>query len=178
MTSKTQYFVAASLDGFIADEHDRIDWLLAFDGTPGLREHYEAFLADVGALAMGSRTYAFLLEHGGAWPYAERPCYVFTRRELPAIAGANLRFVRGELAPLRAELLAAAGGKHLWLVGGGALAAQFQSEGMLDELWLSVMPLVLGGGARLFGSARVPALQLQGVTPFQRGIVELRYALT
>ena len=102
---------------------------------------------------------------------------MFTRRELPRIPGAELRFARGPVAAMRGELLAAAGGKHLWLVGGGELAAQFQRAGMLDELWLSVIPLVLGGGAPLFGDASIGALELQSVTPFARGIVELRYSL-
>jgi len=177
MTIKTQYYVAASLDGYIADSQDKIDWLLAFDGTPGLKEHYDAFIAGVGALAMGSRTYGFLLQHGGPWPYGALPTYVFTQRELPRIPGAELRFVRGPVAPLRAELAAAGGGKNLWLVGGGELAGQFQRAGMIDELWLSVIPRVLGAGAPLFGDASIGALELERVTQFQRGIVELRYRL-
>lgn len=178
MTTKVQYFVAASLDGYIADAHNKIDWLTAFDGTPGLGEHYQKFLADVGALVMGARTYEFVQQHGGPWPYAQLPCYVFSHHTLPTIEGADLRFVRGELAEHAQEILAAAGGKHLWLVGGGALAAQCVRLGLLHELWLSVIPLVLGGGAPLFGDAAIPALSLQRVTQFARGIVELRYTLT
>ena len=97
MTTKVQYFVAASLDGYIADAHNKIDWLTAFDGTPGLGEHYQKFLADVGALVMGARTYEFVQQHGGPWPYAQLPCYVFSHHTLPSTEGADLRFVRGEL---------------------------------------------------------------------------------
>lgn len=70
--SKTQYFVAASLDGFIADADGKIEWLLAYDGADDIRQHYEAFIANIGALAMGARTYEFLLRHDGPWPYANR----------------------------------------------------------------------------------------------------------
>jgi len=175
--SKTQYFVAASLDGFIADVGNRIDWLLAFDGTPGLSEHYERFLAGVGALAMGARTYQFLVEQNVPWPYAERPTFVFTRRQWPVVPGADIRFVDGEVSELHPQLLAAAGPRNLWLVGGGELAAQFQRHGLIDELWLSVIPLVLGGGMSTFGRYAVSGLELEHVTPFARGIVELRYRL-
>jgi dihydrofolate reductase len=150
---------------------------LAFDGTPGLSEHYEAFLADVGALVMGSRTYQFLVEQNIAWTYAERPAFVFTQRTWPKIAGADVRFVHGDVRALYPQLLAAAGTRNLWLVGGGQLAEQFQRHGLIDELWLSVIPVVLGAGQSAFGSAAVSGMQLTQVTEFGRGIVELRYQL-
>jgi dihydrofolate reductase len=174
--TKTQYFVAASVDGYIADAQDKLDWLTVFDTAEGIREHYERFVADVGALAMGSRSYEFVLNHGGAWPYAERPAFVFTRRSLPRIAGADIRFVHGAVADLHAEMSAASVGKHLWLVGGGDLALQFARAGLVDELWLSVIPVVLGAGVPLFGALHVP-LSLTEVTRFGRGVVELRYRI-
>ena len=82
--TKTIYFVAASVDGFIADAEGKLDWLTRFEGGEGMREHYESFLAGVGALAMGADTYLFLLSHGGPWPYPDRPTFVFTRRQLQA----------------------------------------------------------------------------------------------
>lgn len=175
--SQTQYFVAQSLDGYIADRDNEIGWLTAFDGTPGLAEHYEAFIANVGALAMGARTYEFLLQYGGPWLYGARPTWVFTHRQLPAIAGADIRFSSNDAAAEHPHMLAAAGGKNLWLVGGGALAAQLVRPGLVDELWLSVMPVVLGGGGPLFGDASVPELTLSEITRFDRGVVELRYRL-
>src|SRR5690349_13945581 len=112
--TQTQYYVAQSLDGFIADRAHEIGWLTAFDGTPGISEHYEAFLANVGALAMGARTYEFLLQYGGPWLYGARPTWVFTHRELPAIAGADLRFCSGDAAREHPEIVAAAGDKNVW----------------------------------------------------------------
>jgi dihydrofolate reductase len=175
--TQTQYFVAQSLDGFIADRDHGIDWLTAFDGTPGISEHYEAFIADVGALAMGARTYEFLLRHGGPWPYGERPSWVFTHRTLPGIEGADIRFCAEDAAREHPHMLAAAGGKNLWLVGGGALAAQLLRRALVDELWLTVIPVVLGGGVPSFGEATLPEMTLTHVTRFERGLVELRYQL-
>lgn len=175
--TQTQYYVAQSLDGFIADRNNEIGWLTAFDATPGVTEHYEAFIANVGALAMGARTYEFLLQHGGPWLYGGRPTWVFTRRTLPAIAGADLRFCSGDAAGEHPSMVAAAGGKNLWLIGGGDLAGQLVRRGLIDELWLCIIPVVLGGGVPLFGSASVPELALTEITRFPRGLVELRYRL-
>jgi dihydrofolate reductase len=172
--TQTQYFVAASLDGYIADAQGKLDWLTQFESAEGVREHYEQFLAGIGALAMGSRTYEFVLSHGGPWPYADRPTFVFTRRELPRVAGADIRFTSGAVADTHPSLRAASGGRNLWLVGGGEIAAQFTRAGLVDELWLSVIPVVLGAGAPLFGAVHV-ALSLSEVTRFGRGLVELRY---
>ena len=80
--SSTQYYVAASADGYIADRQNRLDWLLRY-GFEAYQEHYDAFLAGVGALTMGAATYEFVLAEGGGWAYGDRPAWVFTHRELP-----------------------------------------------------------------------------------------------
>jgi dihydrofolate reductase len=108
-------------------------------------------------MAMGSTTYTWvlehdqLLEHPEKWReyYGDTPCWVFSRRDLPEIPGADLRFVRGEVGPIHREMDEAAGGKNVWLVGGGDLAGQFADEGLLDEIELSIAPVTLGAGAQL-----------------------------
>jgi dihydrofolate reductase len=178
---KTQYYVASSLDGFIADPHGSLDWLLQFPMT----DDYPGFIREVGAVAMGSTTYAWVLAHlaetsaGGdaAWPY-EQPAWVFTSRELsaPAGAGAGVRFVRGDVRPAHEEMAAAAGGKNIWIVGGGDLAGQFHDHGLLDELIVTVAPVTLGGGAPLL-PRRIAQLPLQLADVNRRGeaFVQLRY---
>lgn len=156
----TQYYTATSIDGFIADEHDSLSWLFevpAGDDDVGHEERFAGFLGDVGAMAMGSTTYGWvlehdqLLEHPEKWKgyYGDRPCWVFTHRELPAITGADLRFVQGDVAPVHQAMVEAAGGKNIWIVGGGELAGQFADEGLLDEIQLSIAPVTLGTGAPL-----------------------------
>jgi dihydrofolate reductase len=173
---KTQYYTATSLDGFIADANNSLDWLMQFgdpeDGS------YPAFIRDVGALAMGSTTYEWLLaENPQPWPY-EQPVWVFTTRELPRIAGADLRFVRGDVRPVHAEMAAAAAGKNVWIVGGGELAGQFHDHGLLDELIVTIASVTLGGGAPLLPRRiATPPLRLTSVTRYGESFVELRYEI-
>lgn len=172
----TQYYVASSLDGFIADPAGGIDWLLAF-GFGAYEEHYNAFLAEVGALVMGADTYASIFGEGGEeWPYGDTPCWVITHRELRTVEGADVRFVEGDVGAVHAAASAAAGERNVWLVGGGNVVAQFADRGLLDELWLTVMPIALGAGRPVLPLAEIsPVLELVGVTTFDGGAVELRY---
>jgi dihydrofolate reductase len=175
--SRIQYFVAASLDGFIATPTDDLGWLLQFDAFEGGKESYEAFMAGVGCIVMGGGTYTWLMEHEpGNWPYLGTPCYVFTRHEYTAPPGADITFVRGDVGEFITDFRADAGSGNIWLVGGGDLAAQFADAGLLDELILSVIPVVLGKGKRLLPLAGpTPPLELTSSRTMGRGIVELQY---
>jgi dihydrofolate reductase len=177
--SRIQYFVAASLDGFIATSTDDLGWLLQFDGFEGGKESYESFMAGVGCIVMGGETYAWLMEHEpDKWAYAGMPSYVFTRHEYTAPAGADITFVRGDVTEFVGDFRQDAAGKNIWLVGGGNLAAQFADAGLLDEIILSVIPVVLGNGKRLLPVAGpTPPLELAASRALGRGIVELRYLL-
>jgi dihydrofolate reductase len=153
----TQYYTATTLDGFIADPANSLEWLFTVPGEEGARDEFGGFYADVGAMVMGSTTYEWivahedLLEHPEQWQsfYKDMPTWVFTSRDLPTIAGANLRMVSGDVRPVHAEMQAAAGRKNVWVVGGGDLAGQFADAGLLDEVLVSVAPVTLGGGAPL-----------------------------
>jgi dihydrofolate reductase len=178
---KTQYYTASSLDGFIADRDNSLDWLMQFGSVDV--SSYPDFIRDVGAIAMGSTTYEWLLRHEirpdsdepKPWPY-EQPTWVFTSRSLPTIRGADIRFARGDVRPVHREMVAAAGGKNVWVVGGGELVGQFHDHGLLDELIIQVAPVTLGGGAPLLPRAiATPPLRLVSVTPFGEGFAELRY---
>jgi dihydrofolate reductase len=176
---RTQYYVAASLDGFIATPTDDLGWLLQFDGFEGGQESYESFMENVGCIVMGGETYAWLLENEpDKWPYPGTPAYVFTRHEYAAPAGADITFVRGDVTEFVADFERDAGGRNIWVVGGGNLAAQFADAGLLDEIILSVIPVVLGEGKRLLPlKGPTPPLELTGSRTMGRGIVELRYLL-
>jgi dihydrofolate reductase len=82
------------------------------------------------------------------WPYRQ-PAWIFTSRTLPAAPGADIRWARGDVRPVHAEMMRAAGGRNIWIVGGGELAGQFHDHGLLDEVWVQYAPVVLGGGAPL-----------------------------
>jgi dihydrofolate reductase len=178
---KTQYYTASSLDGFIADPENSLDWLFQF-GQPEETD-YPEFIRDVGAIAMGSTTYEWILTHHystGAespqpWPYRQ-PAWVFTSRSLPAVEGADIRFVRGDVRPVHREMVEAAGEKNVWLVGGGELVGQFHDQDLLDEVIVTIASVTLGGGAPLLPRAiTTPPLRLVGVRTFGEAFAQLRY---
>lgn len=181
MTMKTQYFAATSLDGFIATEDDSLDWLFPLGDLDD--SSYPAFIAEVGALAMGSATYEWMLrnaekvaaETGSSWPYTQ-PAWIFSSRTLPAIEGADLRFVQGDVRQVHDQMRAAAGAKNIWIVGGGDLAGQFYDAGLLDELIVQIGSATLGKGKPLFPRRVLsPRLRLVSVRQMGRGMAELRY---
>ncbi len=180
---KTQYYTATSLDGFLATEDDSLDWLFPLGDINDTG--YLDFIAGVGALAMGASTYMWMVRHaekvaeeaGAAWPYSQ-PAWIFTHRSLPAIEGADIRFVQGDVRPIHAEMARAAGARNIWIVGGGDLAGQFFDAGLLDEAIIQVASVTLGRGKPLF-PRRVtsPPWTLQSVRQVGSGMAELRYAL-
>jgi len=101
---------------------------------------------------MGSTTYEWILDHdsGGtwSWPY-DVPSWVFTRRELRVVPDARIEFTSGDVAAVHEELVKAAGGRNVWIVGGGDLAGQFADAGLLDEVLVTIAPVTLGAGAPL-----------------------------
>ena len=180
---KTQYYTASSLDGFIATEDDSLEWLFPL-GDPN-DTSYPDFIQGVGALAMGSSTYEWMLRHvvkpgsddSVPWPY-EQPTWVFSSRELPRVPSANLRFVRGDVRPVHSEMVRAAGGKNVWLVGGGELVGQFHDAGLLDEIIVQVGSVTLGSGKPLLPRRIVsPPLQHTDARFVGPGFAELTYSV-
>jgi dihydrofolate reductase len=178
---KTQYYTASSLDGFIADERNSLEWLFQFGEGPG--GDYDRFIADVGAIAMGSTTYEWILEHlvhkdparPQPWPYSQ-PSWVFTTRELRTMPGADIRLVRGDVRPVHREMVAAAKRKNVWLVGGGELVGQFHDHGLLDEIIVTFASVTLGGGAPLLPRRIVtPPLRLVAAEAWGTGFAHLTY---
>ena len=185
--SKAQYYCAASLDGYIAEADDTLDWLLGYQGSfdganaEPIAGSYERFYEDVGALVMGSVTYEFILNLGRGWLYEGKPTWVLSSRTLPTPEGerVDVRIVDAAVPELYDEMIAAAAERNLWVVGGGNVASQFADERLLDEVLVTVVPVVLGEGKPLFDRA-VPdgPMQLTGTRCFDSGMVELRYEIT
>lgn len=184
----TQYYLAQTLDGYIAESDGGLDWLFGYgrdmpdsadvEGPMTEGGAYERFFAAVGALAMGSTTYEFLLAHlSDGWPYPDTPSWVFTSRSLPVPDGADVRFTSGSVRAAHDEMRAGAGERNIWLVGGGKLAMQFVDGGLLDELHVTIVPLFLGAGIPTFSGRLGSRLRLTGSRPFENGMVELRYAI-
>jgi dihydrofolate reductase len=181
---KTQYYAAASLDGFMATEDDSLDWLFPLGDLNNTS--YPAFIEDVGALTMGSTTYEWMRRHadkvaaetGSPWPY-NQPAWIFSSRPLPSIEGANIHFVQGDVRPVHAEMRKAADSKNIWIVGGGNLAGQFYDAGLLDELIVQVGSVILKKGKPLLPRRVLdPPLSLVSVQQFGSGLAELRYVVS
>jgi dihydrofolate reductase len=179
--SKVVYYAAMSLDGYIADPDDDIDGLIGFEAVPpgpdvqvvgsGWPQDYDEFYAQVGALVSGSVTYEWLLEHGGDWPYPGKPYWVLTSRDLAIPEGQDVRF-NGSFD----EMIASAGDRALWVVGGGGVASQFADAGLLDEVVVTVVPVVLGAGKPLLERPLPgPPMRLTASLPRPSGMIELRF---
>jgi dihydrofolate reductase len=154
--SAVQYFTACTLDGFIADENNSLDWLFEVPHSDDDR-FWDEWFPGVGALVMGATTYEWMVERHGMtmsneqWFefYGDRPGWVFTHRELPFIPDVDLTFVEGDVRPVHAEVAAKVGDANIWLVGGGDLVGQFYDAGLLDEIIVGMTPVTLGKGAPL-----------------------------
>lgn len=180
---RTQYFTAASLDGFIATADDSLEWLFQL-GDPESTS-YPAFIRNVGALAMGSATYEWLLRHAitpesgprEEWPY-QQPAFVFTHRELPTVPGADIRFVKGDVRPVHEQMREAADGQNIWIAGGGELAGQFYDAGLIDDIFVQIGSVTLGYGKPLLPREIVsPPLRLVSARQIGEGFVELHYEI-
>ena len=170
-----RYYTATSLDGFLADAEDSLDWLLSQPQEENNLLDYRRFIEGVGVVVMGRTTYDWIIEHldlagEGAWPYTQ-PTVVLTHRPLDPIVP-TIRALAGTPASLRAELEELAGEKEVWIVGGGDLAAQCAADGMLDLIDVSIAPVLLGSGRPLCTAALDLELLEIGKNA---GFVEARY---
>lgn len=150
--AKTQYYTATSIDGYIADENNSLEWL--FEVDEGTENPFGEFFEGVGAFAMGATTYEWILEHDNLieepenWHdmYGNVPCWVFTHRDLPLVPDANIFMISGDVRRVHEAMMVAAQGRNVWLAGGGNLVGQFVAEGLLDEIILGIVPAILGSG--------------------------------
>ena len=182
-------YIAASLDGFIADAAGGVDWLPPGDDGDDKRR-YADFYAAVAALIMGRRTYDQVRQFGD-WPYPGKPVYVFTARPPDAAPPPGVRFIQTDAAAFARTVAPQHAAGPLWLVGGADLANQFRSAGLIDEYRVFVIPIILGQGISLFGggvgnadsdaqgndagNAAPTPLRLVETQTYSDGIVMLRY---
>ena len=170
--------MVSSLDGYIAKPDNNVSWL---DSAGGLyeagvsisEEEAAAFVKAIDCYVLGSRTYAHALELG--WPYGDTPTVVVTRRELPAPTK-NVEFYSGDLKTL-VDVQLAPRYRNIWLVGGAMLCQRFLELGLVDEIKLTIAPVLLGEGLRLFGgSLTEEKWNLKNVAAYKNGFVELSYS--
>ncbi len=143
---KVTYYAASSIDGYIAKEAGDMSWLDDLN-IPPKESGYEEFYSTIDALVMGRKTYEFIQNYG-TWPYGDKPVWICTRKKIEPMNGAN---IQKETSPGDVVKTASKMGIiHLWLVGGGSLAASFINKSLLTDLSISQMPIILGKGISLF----------------------------
>ncbi len=170
-TGRVVYYVAQSLDGFIATSAGGVDWLPSPEGdqSTGVEAEdfgYSDFYERVGAIVMGAGTYEWIMASGADWPYTSVSVVVMTARSFPEHPGPRgmVRFRSGAprqiVADLQAELSRNANGNSgpgaIWLLGGGELAASFVAADLIDEFQISVIPVLLGRGIALIEAVGLP----------------------
>lgn len=167
--------VVSSLDGFIARKDNSVSWLDSCEDVyeAGVSEDSaEEIIKAIDCYVLGSRTYEHALQLG--WPYGDTPVVVITNRVLPSTRN-SVEFYSGDLKRLVDEILAPRYG-NIWLVGGAMLCQSFLTLGLVDEIRLSIAPVLLGDGLRLFGnSSTEKRWQLKDVAAYKNGFVELLY---
>jgi dihydrofolate reductase len=143
----TIYYTASSLDGFIVDTEDSLDWLMSRRNDEAGPMGYAGFIDSVGALVMGATTYEWVVRtEPGDWMYSQ-PSWVLTHRPDIIVAGHPVKTFAGAVTDLHPRLVEVADGADVWVVGGGEVAAQFAAAGLIDEMIVSYAPCTLGAGA-------------------------------
>jgi len=166
------YYVATSVDGYIATTDGGVDWLTQFQNRT--EDHgFSEFYSKVDGLVMGSRTYEFSLRQP-EWPAPDKPSWVLTHRDLP-VAHSRVTLTSAEPSQLISSLTER-GLKSLWLMGGGKAAASFQQCGLISHYFVAIMPIILGDGIPLFATVgRQNILKLIASKTHPSGIVQLTY---
>lgn len=164
------YYVATSLDGYIATTDGGVHWL---DPCVGEDYGYDAFYASIDAAWQGRATYEKCLEFG-EWPYPGKSSVVFTHAKL----GSERDDVRFTAEPPAVEMVRAEreGHRRIWLVGGGGLATTCRDAGLISEYIVSVIPVLLGAGIPLLArGGTLERLALCDTRSWSNGVVQLRY---
>ena len=170
--------MVSSLDGFIAKPDNSVSWLndtgsVYEAGVSISAEEVATFLKAIDCYVMGSRTYEHALELG--WPYGDTPAVVVSGREWPP-ARKSVEFYSGDLKTL-VDVKLAPRFRNIWLVGGAILCQRFLELGLVDEIKLTIAPVLLGDGLRLFGgSLSEERWNLKNVVAYKNGFVELSYS--
>ncbi len=169
--TRCSVFIATSVDGFIARENGAIDWLSIVE-RPDEDYGYAKFFASVDTLVLGKKTYETALGFE-AWPYGGKRVVVMTHQKL--VAKHDEEFFAGDPKALVARL---AESKRIY-VDGGSVIRQFLAAKLVTDLTLSIVPVLLGSGVRLFDGLPSDArLDLLSAREFESGLVQVHYATT
>ncbi len=168
---KVRVFIACSLDGFIAGPNDELDWL---QGSDSAEDTFTPFFKQIGAMLMGRRTYDVVCKFEGVWPYGDTPILVATNRPLQTPKDC-IQSSQGTIGELVARAKSMAEGRDIYLDGGNLIRQALDAE-LVDEVTLTVIPIILGDGVTLFGGTlQIHRMDLLSHRAIGGGMVELVY---
>ena len=178
MSSRITLHMVSSLDGFIAKKNGNIDWMHSHDtyekGIELTDEYVDSFLKSIDCYVMGSRTYEHALKLG--WPYGDTPVIVLSSQKLSS-EKKSVKFHSGDLATLVQDHLKPTF-HNIWVVGGAMLAKEFLRLNLVDEIVVSIIPVLLGEGLPFFDDIGIEkTLHLKDHVAYKDGMVELTYAI-
>lgn len=171
---KVTLYIAMSLDGYIADKYGKVDWLDGHGNDGDNMDTYSDFIKDVDTVIMGWNTYNQITTElsPNEWVYEQLTSYIITHRALPSTD--NIKFVSDDPCGI-VKRLKEENGKTIWICGGGNIIQPLMQDGLIDEYHISVIPMILGSGIRLFGEFP-NEIKLKLVrTQVYNGITELVY---
>ncbi|NQV38001.1 MAG: dihydrofolate reductase [Candidatus Marinimicrobia bacterium] len=177
MSLLTSVFIATSLDGFIARKNGDLDWLDAANATVPIGEDcgYSAFMKTIDILVMGRKTYEQVLSFG-KWPYEDKNVIVLSSNtiEIPQILSQTVSYSSESPKELYDRLFSE-NIRRIYIDGGNTIQ-RFLAEGLIDEITITVIPVILGSGIPLFRNVKNDiSLKLVSTKSFDFGFVQLSY---
>ncbi len=169
---KVQLYIAASLDGYIAGPGGDMSFL-DLVAAEGEDYGYSEFISDVDTVIMGRKTYEWVMTQVEEFPHADKKAYIITRTSRPSVG--KTEFYSGNLSYLVTHLKST-DGRNIFVDGGAEIAGQLLAAGLIDEIFISIIPVLLCGGTRLFNDG-IPHTELEyiGSRHFDTGLVQIRY---
>jgi dihydrofolate reductase len=165
-------YIAASVDGYISQPNDNLDFLSIVEEA-GEDYGYKKFMETIDRVIIGRRTYDWVIGKVGEFPHKDLETYVITRTKRPS--DGKTTFYTGDLEEL-VKKLKQAGGRNIFVDGGAQVINELLKRDLIDEIIISIIPVLLGSGTRLFQDGRLQqALELISSKSFSKGLVQLHY---
>lgn len=172
MNRKVILYIATSLDGYIAKPNDDLSFLSLVE-QEGEDYGYTELMKTVDAVIVGRKTYDKVISMGFDSPYADKDAYIITRTPRPSIG--SVKFYTGDLKSL-IDKLKSEDGKNIYCDGGAEIVNELLKDDLIDEFIISVIPILVGNGTRLFKDGRPEQkLELVSVKAFDKGLTQLHY---
>ncbi len=172
---KIQLYIATTIDGFIARENGELDWLNNFSNPNSIDYGYGEFIEKIDTIVMGRKTYEEILSFGIDWPYNNQKTYIITSNQKYKTT-TNKTHIINELNNKVIETLKGKSNSKIWIVGGGVLISSFIKLKAIDEMIITIIPVIIGKGIRLFSDNSIETkFKFIEAQTFDTGVVNLKY---